>query len=221
MGLPAEAPTIVLPAVVPDPGRFHPVSGAALRDLRQKLGLPTDRVVIGLLGRLVPEKGVTDLIAALSALDGRTPFLAVWGHGADAGLLRRYVSRGGDGIVSPPLPLGKVAGALAACDLLVAPSRTTPAWAEQFGRVVIEGMLSGCAVVAYDSGALSEVVAEGGLLVPEGDVAALSQAIATLSDDATLRRAIARRGREYALSTFSPSALAPRVISFWHGVIGR
>jgi glycosyltransferase involved in cell wall biosynthesis len=221
MGLPPQTPTTVVPAVAPNPDRFQPVTGAALHQMRVKLGLPTDRVVIGFVGRLVPEKGVADLVAALSALDGRAPHLAAWGHGSEASLLAQYVRSRGDGIVSSPLPLGEVPSALTACDLLVVPSRTTPTWVEQFGRIVVEGMLAGCAVVAYDSGALPEVVGEGGLLVSEGDVAALSQAIGGLTQNATLRRAIARRGREHAFSTFSPAALAPRIISFWREVVDR
>jgi glycosyltransferase involved in cell wall biosynthesis len=221
MGLPEGTPRVVIPAVVPNPDRFQPVRGAALHQLRRRLGLPTDRVVIGFLGRLVPEKGLADLVAALSALDGSAPFLAVWGHGPDAALLEAYLSRPGRGIVSPPLPLGEVGGALAACDLLVVPSRTTPTWAEQFGRVVVEGMLSGCAVVAYNSGALPEVVGEGGVLVPERDAAALSQAIGHIAAKPALRREIARRGREHAISAFSPAVLAPRIVAFWQEVLDR
>jgi glycosyltransferase involved in cell wall biosynthesis len=221
MGLPVETPRVVIPAVVPEPDRFRPIAGTALRELRRRLGLPTDRVVIGFLGRLVPEKGVADLVAALSTLDDRVPFLAVWGHGTVAASLNAYLSGSRDGILSPPLPLGAVASALAACDLLVVPSRTTPNWAEQFGRVVVEGMMSGCAIVAYNSGALAEVVGEGGVLVPEGDVAALGEAISELAAKPALRREIARRGREHALSAFGPAELAPRIVRFWQAVLRR
>jgi len=219
-GLPAETPTTVVPAVVPDPCRFTPIAGEKRSELRRRLGLPLDRIVLGFLGRLVSLKGTADLLAAFAALEDHAPYLAVWGHGPDTSLLETYAS-GSRGVVRPPLPLHEVADAFAACDIVAVPSRTTPDWAEQFGRVAVEAMLSGCVVVAYDSGALPEVVGEGGLIVQEGDIGELSKAIDGLTANAFLRDAISRRGRERALSLFSPAALAPRMLDFWHEVAER
>jgi len=219
-GLPAEVPTTVVPAIVPDPCRFTPVAGEKRGELRRRLGLPIDRVVLGFLGRLVPQKGAADLISALEALDDHGPYLAVWGHGPDKPLLEAYAS-GSRGVVRPPLSLDEVADAFAACDIVVVPSRTTPVSVEQFGRVVVEAMLSGCAVVAYDSGALPDVVGEGGLIVREGDISELGKAIEDLTAKAFLRDAISRRGRARALSLYSPTSLAPRMLAFWHEVVER
>ena len=49
------------------------------------------------------------------------------------------------------------------------PSRTLPHLKEQFGRAAVEAMAAGVPVVAYDSGALGEVIGDTGVLVPEGD----------------------------------------------------
>jgi glycosyltransferase involved in cell wall biosynthesis len=82
-------------------------------------------------------------------------------------------------------------------------------------------MLAGCAVVAYDTGALPEVVGNGGLLVREGDITELSNAISKLSADAKLRREISARGRQHALSSFDPAALAGNLVAFWGEVLER
>ena len=77
-------------------------------------------------------------------------------------------------------------------------------------------MFSGCAVVAYASGALPDVVGEGGVLVAERDVDALSVAIGRLVTDDDHRLQIALQGRELALAgRFHPTAVARDLIALW------
>ena len=101
------------------------------------------------------------------------------------------------------------------------PHTTKPKAAVADRRVAVEAMLSGCAVVAYDSGALPDVVGEGGLIVREGDIGELGKAIGDLTTNAALRDAFSRRGRARALSLYSPAALAPRMLTFWREVVER
>jgi glycosyltransferase involved in cell wall biosynthesis len=81
--------------------------------------------------------------------------------------------------------------------VLLAPSHATRTWVEQFGRMVVEAQTAGAVVVGYASGALPEVVGDAGVLVPEGDVAALGAAVVDLLDHPTrwtaLRRAALAR----------------------------
>ncbi len=50
-------------------------------------------------------------------------------------------------------------------------------WSEQFGRVIIEAYARSTPVIAYDSGAISEVVISSDNLVPEGDIQCLTDKI--------------------------------------------
>ena len=61
-------------------------------------------------------------------------------------------------------------------DVLVLPSRTTPTWKEQFGRVIVEALWCGVPVVGSDSGEIPWLIGltGGGLMFPEGDHAALA-----------------------------------------------
>jgi glycosyltransferase involved in cell wall biosynthesis len=68
-------------------------------------------------------------------------------------------------------------------DVLAVPSVPLPGWVEQFGRVVIEAQASGVPVVASASGALPDVVGEGGLLVPPDDPRALRDALVRFLDE--------------------------------------
>lgn len=84
-------------------------------------------------------------------------------------------------------------------DALVVPSR-----AEGFGLPAVEAMACGTPVVAFDNTALPEVIGDGGLLVPDGDVRALAEAIFGLvSDPERWRTASAtafRRSRAFSWS---------------------
>ena len=54
----------------------------------------------------------------------------------------------------------------------------TPIWSEPFGLVVIESLACGTPVVAFDRGAMSEILnSQTGILVPPGDTDAMAQAM--------------------------------------------
>jgi glycosyltransferase involved in cell wall biosynthesis len=91
-----------------------------------------------------------------------------------------------------------------AFDVVVAPSRPSPGWREQFCRVAVEAMASGVPVVVSDTGALPEVVGEGGVLVTPGDADALRAVLRRMLDDPDLwertRRAAVDRAPGFAWS---------------------
>ena len=82
---------------------------------------------------------------------------------------------------------------LAACDI-VAHTSTAP---EPFGKVIIEGMASGRPVIATAAGGAVEIIRDGidGLLVPPGNVEALTATLRRLVADPQLRRKLAEGGR--------------------------
>jgi len=137
-----------------------------------------DRVVVGLLGRLVPEKGVLLLLDALvespslhARIAGTGPLAAtIHEEAARRGVADRVAFLGG---VDPDA----VAGFYASIDVLAVPSLPTSRWTEQFGRVAVEAMAAGVPVVSSDAGALPDVVGGAGIVVPRGDPHALATAV--------------------------------------------
>ena len=220
-GLRPDAPSTVAPVMLPDPSRFHPPNAAERAAARDRFGLPRDGVIVGLLGRLVPEKGAADALAALRRLGDRAPFLVVWGQGPLEARLRAELAGAIRGRFGGRLDYRDMAEALRACDLVMVPSRTGAQWEEQFGRVAVEALASGCAVVAYRSGALGEVLEEGGVLVPEGDTEALAEAIGRLSRDDTERREIAAKGLAWFERRWHPRTVAADLVGLWHRMLGR
>ena len=164
---------------------------------------------IGFAGRLVPAKGIDDLLAAVARLD--FPFrLLVAGDGP----LRERVESADIGRgqldLRPGLRSAQMPDVYAQMDLLVLPSRTTRTWAEQFGKVLCEALLCGVPVLGSSSGEIPWVVqtSGGGRIFGEGDVGALARAITELHDDDEARGELARRGRVGVERHFVPTAAA-------------
>jgi glycosyltransferase involved in cell wall biosynthesis len=108
-----------------------------------------------------------------------------------------------------------VRGVMAAIDVLVLPSRTTPKWKEQFGRVLVEGMAAGCVVVGSSSGAIPEVVGDAGLIFPEDDVEGLAQALRRALGEPGLMEALRIRGRKRVREHYTWEVIASRITDFY------
>jgi glycosyltransferase involved in cell wall biosynthesis len=93
-------------------------------------------------------------------------------------------------------------------DVLVLPSRTRPHWEEQFGRVLIEAMACGTAVVGSTCGEIPHVMGDAGLIFPENDPHALAAQLTRLMRDEALRADLARRSRERVLAHYTQAQVA-------------
>ncbi|HLJ66562.1 MAG TPA: glycosyltransferase family 4 protein [Chloroflexota bacterium] len=157
-------------------------------------------------GRVVPEKGLDVLLAALSLAKANAPGalqLTVAGPGPAQYVESLQAMAGGQSL--PVSWLGRVGRKEMTAlyrdhDLLAVPS----VWDEPFGLVAIEAMASGTPVVAADSGGLAEIVAHGtsGLLVPRSNAAALLEALLTFVKQPALLEAMGRAARARAEGHF-------------------
>jgi glycosyltransferase involved in cell wall biosynthesis len=156
-------------------------------------------------GRLVPEKGVDVLVRAFAGVLRDVPEarLAIVGGGPAAAPLRRLVSELGmdDRVeMTGPLPHDVLERRFEGSWVQAVPSR----WEEPFGIVAAEAMMRGTAVVASATGGLNEVVGDGcGLLVPPGDVDALTSALVRVLAARELAESLGSAGRRRALERFS------------------
>lgn len=154
-----------------------------------------DEIVLGFVGRLVPEKGPRAAVEALAVLNRVRPArLVIIGGGPEQGSLVEQADR--LGVRDRLLIEGwrgstRVAEALRTMHVLLVPSRATPRWTEQFGRVIVEAQASGALVAGFASGSIPEVAGEAALLVEEGDAAGLATRVADVladGDDVRTRR---------------------------------
>lgn len=151
--------------------------------------LSDETLRIALVGRMVPEKGVSDAIRLLADLHTRRGLdvaLVLAGSGPALAAAMSLAERLGVGErveQRPWLAQPDMAELYRQTHVVLAPSRSTARWVEQFGRMIVEAQASGCVVVGYESGSIPEVGGDAAMLVPEGDVEALAAtAMHVLSD---------------------------------------
>lgn len=153
---------------------------------RSKLGLDEETVLIAYFGRLVRQKGVHLLIAALSGLKTLNWKLLL-DHNHDSedqyGLYIRGLINDLDvagRVIYFDADHYEIAGYMRASDITVAPSITTPSFKEQYGRAVQEAMACGSITVVSDSGHLKDLVGKPALVFKEGNVDQLKDILSDL-----------------------------------------
>jgi glycosyltransferase involved in cell wall biosynthesis len=188
------------------PGGAHGAPGAGGE--RDEGASPSSRpFTVGYAGRLVPSKGLGDLLAAMRRLEAPVELLLI-GDGKLRGELEGQAIPGSKVRVLDDLGHEQMAAGYARLDVLALPSLTTPTWKEQFGRVIVEALWCGVPVVGSDSGEIPWLIelTGGGLTFPEGDSAALAERLARLREDPALRARLAAAGRAKVEQLFTVSA---------------
>ena len=158
------------PSFVIHPGiEAPPRNGTELLALRAELGVPEDRLVVGIVGRLQPWKGQHRLLGALAILrDAGHEVHGLIVGGKAFGLSPEYEPRlrrlanelglGNSVTFTGQVPDG--AKYLGAMDVFVNTSTYEP-----FGIALLEAMAAGLPTVAFDSGGPREII-EPGLVRP-------------------------------------------------------
>lgn len=103
--------------------------------------------------------------------------------------------------------------AYATCDIVVSPGRY-----ESFGLVLIEAMRAAKPVIGCTIGGIPEIIEDeaNGLLVPPGDVSALTAAILRLARSPEQRKAMGRRGREIFEDKFTAAHMAANSVILYN-----
>lgn len=185
-----------------DASLFHP---GERRVARETLGLRQDDEIVLYVGRLVPEKGLRELLHATRRLAKERPQARVVmvGDGPMQAELAAAMA------AEPGLPL-QLAGAQAPTEvarwMVAADLVTLPSYSEGHPNVLVEALACGRPVVATPVGGIPEVVdAASGLLVPARDADALAEGlIAALSrswDEAALAKRFSRDWQQVARET--------------------
>ncbi|GAB1693164.1 glycosyltransferase family 4 protein [Krasilnikovia sp. M28-CT-15] len=168
-----------------------------------------DAALVSYAGRLVYEKGVQFLLAAVPQLRERHPGLrvVVAGEGPYSDELRAQAA-GQPGVTFTGFLGGhELAALMGASDCYVVPSLYEP-----FGMVALEAAAAGTPVAVADTGGLAEIVEPGasGVAFPPGDPGALAAAVGAVLADREYARSLARRARRRAREDFAWPRIAAR-----------
>jgi glycosyltransferase involved in cell wall biosynthesis len=165
-------------------------------------GEPEDPPHVLFVGRLSPEKGIYEFLAAT------------------AGMPRVIV---GAGPIRVPEAVGFVPHTLLGPYYERAAVVCVPSRREGYGFVAHEAMAYGRPVVATAVGGLVDAIEDGesGLLVPPRDVAALGKALNTLLASAELRSRLGAAARTRASTLFGPAAAASSLLEVYRQNVER
>lgn len=207
-----------------DTREFRPGS---MVEARRKLGLHEDDFIVLQLGRLVPRKGIDNVIQAMAHLGAGRParLLVVGGNSADPddgrtpeiSRLRGFAQR--CGVAGSVSFVGQRQRDALRDYYLAADAFVSTPWYEPFGITPLEAMACGTPVVGSDVGGIRFSVADEvtGYLVPPRDPQALAQRLERLRANPALAAALGRAGVHRVRSRFTWDRVATDLLDVYRG----
>ncbi len=208
--------------------QFRPGSRS---EARRALGLSDDEFVVLQLGRMVPRKGVDNVIQAMAFLDHRQPLrlLVVGGNSTDPDdgstpeitRLKRFAQH--CGVARTVTFVGQRQRDALRNHYLAADVFVSTPWYEPFGITPLEAMACGTPVVGSDVGGIRYSVADGvtGYLVPPREPIALAQRLEQLRGNPALAAAMGRAGVHRVRSRFTWDRVATDLLDVYRGAVLR
>lgn len=196
-------------------------STTSRRDVRCRLGMGDNELLIGHVGGMITQRDQQTLVYAFAELKKKFPpaRLVLVGDGRMRAHLEKLVSE--LLLESSVIFTGYtdcVGDYLRAMDIYVNPTLD-----EGFGIAVVEAMLEGLPVVLSNAGAHPELIENeiSGLLYPGGDSFTLFQKLLTLASDPAMRSRIGDAAKKKAMTDFNPRSYADKYLAVATEVVER
>lgn len=182
-------------------------------DVRRELGIPHNELMVFTPGRLVPEKGLEELLHAMRLLKARLSQpvrLVLAGEGSLRAPLERMAQQLNVATRIQFLGFrGDIADLLAASDMVALPS-----WREGLSIALLEAMALAKPLIVSHIGSNREATAGGkaALLVPPGDPEAIADALIELASDSERRAALGAQAK----AIYDDNYVLSRMLSSYH-----
>jgi len=195
-------------------------------EIRGGLGIGSEELVIGIVGRLQRCKGYLEFLHMAKGVlkfHSNLKFLMVGGPSRGEEREAREILQKVDelGLGEKTIVTGyrkDVPMLMRAMDIFVFPSH-----AEAFGLVLIEAMAMGLPVVSSNCDGVLDIVEDGatGVLVPPKNVEGLTQAVLHLIQNPDLRRSLGEAGRRRVEERFSIETMVDRIEAVYQKVLSH
>jgi len=189
------------------------------RDIRAQLGIGEDTVVVGSVGRLDNNKGISQLLMAAKLLlheFNNIVFLIVGDGPARQKLCDESENMGINDHVIFTGYSNDIPAILSAIDIFVLPS-----FIEGLPMVLLEAMAAGKPVIATRVGEIPRVLEHGksGIIVEPGDIMQLKDAVKSLIKDNELLCSLAEYANERVEKEYSSKRMATHYVKEYEGVL--
>lgn len=194
-----------------------------LEKLKSKYAIPTDKLLLGFVGRISEMKGTDILVEAIGKYLPKSIRAKI--HIVFVGdylnkdkekwlddMLGEYGLKDRLTVVpfQDPKPFYQL------FDVFVLPSRS-----DTFGLVAVEAMMSGCCTIRADSNGAYDQITHGvnGMVFPMEDAQQLGQQLEQVLSDENLRVQLAKKGKEKALASFTEKQMINNTLKVYEELI--
>lgn len=182
------------------------VEGASDRNFREECSLDDKAFLVAFTGRLVPEKGIRELVEAAALLRGRDIHILLAGDGP----LLEDVQNASENIHAlGRIPREDIAALLLQSDAFCMPTRS-----EGFSTSLLEAAACGCTPIITDVGGVAELIPDEsyGVVLPNTKPKTIAAAISSLADDRDRCERISSNVRKRVADLFTWERTAQRVV---------
>lgn len=211
-----------------EPERFRNV------DIRRKYGLDDDTKLVLYVGRIVPHKGIADIVETAAVVKSkiknckfflvgpRNPHFSIDGKDEPTSFYYEIMDKVKilgleDSVISTgPVSREDLYGFYKEADVFLFPS-----YKEGFGTAVLEAMSNAKPIIVYDHPPLNYIISESsGILVPVGDVRKLAEAVLYLIENPEIARQLGENAYKRFLSNFAIEAVMDKWIELFKKLEG-
>lgn len=194
-----------------------------LEELKAQHNIPNNKLIIGVVGRITPQKGTDVLVQAIGEYLPKTLIDQL--HIVIVG---DYQTKGQEKWLADLLNENQLTEKMSVLgfrdpkpyyqlfDVFVLPSRS-----DTFGLVAVEAMMSGCCTIRSNSNGAYDQIDQGenGLIFPMDDAAKLATYLEQVLTDNSLRERLAKNGKQKALATFTTTKMVDNTLKVYQELI--